>query len=146
MKKLLMTSACVSLVLMIPTAGAVEGSSSGATCPAPDAAHIHMTTEKNRAVYSGHLDGTPKLMLQSDLENKGPAKKFDMMMLTPISPYFVSCWYNTGELVLKTQKGHFYTTEKQCELVGAKEGDVQKTSVASICSSDKVTDCKLVCH
>jgi hypothetical protein len=116
-----------------------------ATCPTADAKNFKAGDASKRQVYTTHLDGKPNLLLQTDMDNKAPAKRFDMMMLTPISPYFVSCWYNKGMFVVKTQKGNFYNTEKKCKLVGAKEGDVQTTSVASICSSRNVADCKLVC-
>ncbi len=118
-----------------------------ATCPAPNAKEI--TAQKSAqygVTYVGHLQGKPNVLLRTDFEHEGPPQKFYAMMVTPISPYFISCSYDTGNVVLKTQKENFYDTAKTCQLVGAHSDAVQFSRVANVCHASHVSDCKLVCQ
>ena len=112
-----------------------------ATCPAPDS----KTIVKVGNNYKSHMIGDPKIHLMTDHERKGPPKKFETMILSTESPYFISCAYDVGDFVLKTLKHHFFETNKNCTLKGAKPGDVQVTSIGAICKSHDVVNCQLVC-
>lgn len=113
-----------------------------ATCPAPHSTTIVKVGDN----YEAHMIGEPKIHLKTDRERKGPPQKFDTMMLSTESPYFISCGYDHDDFVLKTLKGQFFETDKTCTLKGAKPGDVQVTSIGTICKSDDVSDCQLECQ
>lgn len=133
----------VSVVLLLGS-WVVSSVVVAATCPAPDSKSIVKVGDNYQATID--LDTKTSIQLMTDHERKGPPKQFDTMIISPESPYFISCGYDHADLVLKTLKDHFLDTEKNCTLKGAKPGDVQVTSVATICKSNRVADCQLVCE